>query len=89
MKLKGITDDPTNSQISSAFYSTKTHPPTYKEDDDSGSISPFALDMNGPLPPPPPPPQQVHHQLRVLYAENHANNFFSQIDWPALYNEFS
>ena len=88
LKLKGIANDPTNSQISSAFYSTKTHPPTYKEDDDSGSDSPSASDMNGPLPLPP-PPQHIHHQLRVLHAENHVKNFFFQIDWPALYKEFS
>jgi hypothetical protein len=53
LKLKSVANDPANSQISSPFYSTKTHPPTHK-DDDSDSISPSALDMNGPLPPPPP-----------------------------------
>ena len=88
LKMKGIANDPANSQISSAFYSTKTHPPTCKEDDDSGSISPSASNMNDPLPPLP-PPQQIHHQLRVLDIETHGKNFFSQIDWPALYTEFS
>ena len=53
LKLKGVS---TNSQVSSAFYSTKTHPPTHK-DDDISSISPFASNMNGPLP----PPQQIPH----------------------------
>jgi hypothetical protein len=39
LKLKGIS---TNSQVSSAFYSTKTHHPTYKEDEgDSTSPSDF------------------------------------------------
>ena len=57
LKLKGVATNSVNSQISSACYSTKTHPPTYK-DDGSGSISPSASDMNGPLPP---PPQQIPH----------------------------
>jgi hypothetical protein len=52
--VKGIGDDPANSQISQAYYSTKSHPLHNKEDDDSGSLSPSASDMNGPLPPPPP-----------------------------------
>ena len=37
LKLKGIF---TNSQVSSAFYSTKTHPPTHKYDE-KDSISPL------------------------------------------------
>ena len=79
LKLKGIS---TNSQVSSAFYSTKTHPPTHK-DDDSGSLSPSAFDVNGPLP----PLQQPTHQLRVVHAS--PKDFFSQIDWLALQNNFS
>jgi hypothetical protein len=59
LKLKSVANDPANSQISSTFYSTKTHPPTHKDDDDNDSISPFAWDMNGPFPPP--PPQQIPH----------------------------
>jgi hypothetical protein len=46
LKLKGIS---TNSQVSFAFYSTKTHPPTHK-DDEGNSTSPSASDFNGPLP---------------------------------------
>ena len=86
LKLKGVATNPANSQISSAFYSTKTHPPSHK-DDDSDSISPSTSDMNGPLPPPPPPPQQIPHQLRVLRVD--PKNFFAQIDWPALQKDFS
>jgi hypothetical protein len=85
LKLKSVANDLANSQISYAFYSTKTHPPTHKDDDDNDSISPSALDMNGPLPPP--PPQQIPHQLRVLHADS--KNFFSQIDWLALQKNFS
>jgi hypothetical protein len=47
LKLKGIS---TNSQVSFAFYSTKTHPPTHK-DDEGNSTSHSASDFNGPLPP--------------------------------------
>ena len=79
LKLKRVT---TNSEISFAFYSTKTHPPTHK-DDDSGSISPSASDMNGPLP----PPQQIPHQLHVIHVSS--KDFFSQIDWSALQRDFS
>jgi hypothetical protein len=85
LKLKSVANDPANSQISSTFYSTKTHPPTHKDDDDNDSISPFAWDMNGPFPPP--PPQQIPHQLRVLHDDS--KNFFSQIDWPTLQKDFS
>ena len=84
--VKGIGDDSANSQISQAFYSTKSHPPN-GEDDDSGSLSPSASDINGPLPPHPPPPQQIPSQLFVLNAET--QNFFDQIDWTALHKEFS
>jgi hypothetical protein len=56
LKLKGIY---TNSQVSSAFYSTKTYPPTHK-DDKGDSTSPSALDFNGPLPP--------SHQCNVIHA---------------------
>ena len=79
LKLKGVS---TNSQVSSVFYSTKTHPPTHKNDD-SGSVSPFASDMNGPLP----PLQQIPYQLRVLHTS--PKDFFSQIDWSALQKDFS
>jgi hypothetical protein len=57
LKLESIANDATNSQISQAFYSTKSHPLPKREDDDSGSMSPTASDMNAPLPTPPPPPQ--------------------------------
>jgi hypothetical protein len=70
LKLKGIS---TNSQVSSAFYSTKTHPPTHKEDE-GDSTSPFASDFNDSLPP--------LHQCCVIHAVS--KNNFSQIDWPAL-----
>jgi hypothetical protein len=87
--VKGIGDDSANSQISQAFYSTKSHPPN-GEDDDNGSLSPSASDINGPLPPhPPPPPQQIPGQLLVLNAETHPVNFFHQIDWTALHKNFS
>jgi hypothetical protein len=69
LKLKGIS---TNSQVSSTFYSTKTHPPTHKDDEDS--ISPSTSDVNGPRPPP--------HQCLVIHATT--KDFVSQIDWPAL-----
>jgi hypothetical protein len=36
-----------------------------------------------------PPPQQIPDQLFVLNAEPHANNFFAQLDWPALHKDFS
>jgi hypothetical protein len=75
LKLKGIS---TNSQVSSAFYSTKTHPPTHK-DDEGDSTSPSASDFNGPLPP--------IHQCNVIHAVS--KDFFSQIDWPALQKDFS
>jgi hypothetical protein len=52
--VKGIGDDPANSQISQAYYSTKSKPPN-GENDDNGSLSPSASDINGHLPPPPPP----------------------------------
>jgi hypothetical protein len=42
LKLKGIS---ANSQVFSAFYSTKIHPPSHKDDEDS--ISPSASDVNG------------------------------------------
>ena len=67
LKLKGI---------SSAFYSTKTHP---HKDDEGDSTSPSASDFNGPLPPP--------HQCIVIHAIS--KDFFSQIDWPALQKDFS
>jgi hypothetical protein len=57
LKLKSVANDPANSQISSTFYLTKTHPDTH-QDDDSDPISPSVSDMNGPLPPTPPPPPQ-------------------------------
>jgi hypothetical protein len=75
MKLKGIS---TNSQVSFAFYSTKTHPPTHK-DDEGDATSPSASDFNGPLLPP--------HQCNVIHATT--KDFFSQIDWPALQNDLS
>jgi hypothetical protein len=75
LRLKGIS---TNSQVSSAFYSTKTHPPTHK-DDEGDSTSPSASDFNGPLPPP--------HQCYVIHATT--KDFFSQIDWLALQKDFS
>jgi hypothetical protein len=75
LKLKGIS---TNSQVSSAFYSTKTHPPTHK-DDEGDSTSPSASDFNAPLPP--------THQCSVILVVS--KDFFSQIDWPALQKDFS
>jgi hypothetical protein len=74
-KLQGIS---TNSQVSSAFYSTKTHPPTQK-DDEGDSTSPSASDFNGPLRP--------LHQCCAIHAVS--KDFFSQIDWPALQKDFS
>jgi hypothetical protein len=65
-KLTGIS---TNSQVSSAFYSTKTHP-SFHKDDEGDSTSPSASDFNGPLPPP--------HQCNVIHAVS--KDFFSQID---------
>jgi hypothetical protein len=61
--VKGIGNDSANSQISQAFYSTKSHHPN-RDDDDSGSLSPSASDVNGHLPPhaPPPPPQQIPNE---------------------------
>jgi hypothetical protein len=47
LKLKGIS---TNSQVSFDFYSTKTHPPTHREDE-GDSTSSSASDFNGSLPP--------------------------------------
>jgi hypothetical protein len=67
LKLKGIY---TNSQVSSTFYSSKTHPPTHKDDEDS--ISPSASDVNGLLPPP--------HQCLVIRVAT--KDFFSQIVIP-------
>ena len=71
LKLKGIT---TNSQVSFAFYSTKTH-----KDNEGGSTSPSASDFNVPLPPP--------YQCNVIHAVS--KDCFSQIDWPALQKDFS
>jgi hypothetical protein len=81
--VKGIGDDSANSQISQAFYSTKSHPPN-GDDDDSGSLSPSASDINGPL-----PPQQIPNELLVLHAKTPTWNFFDQIDWTALHKDFS
>jgi hypothetical protein len=87
--VKGIGDDSANSQISQAFYSTKSHPPN-GDDDDNGSLSPSASDINGLLPPhAPPPPQQIPNELLVLNAETPTWNFFDQIDWTALHKDFS
>jgi hypothetical protein len=86
--VKGIGDDSANSQISQAFYSTKSHPPN-GENEDSGSLSPSASDINGHLPPHPPPPQQIPNQLWVLNAESHTNDFFKQLNWMALHKDFS
>jgi hypothetical protein len=72
-KRQGIS---TNSQISSAFYSTKTRPPNHKDDEDD---SPSAFDFDGPIPPP--------HQCSVIHAVS--KDFFSLIDWPALQKDFS
>jgi hypothetical protein len=84
--VKGVGDDTANSQISQAFYSTKSHPPN-GDDDDSGSLSPSASDVNGPLPPPPPP---IPNELYVLNAETPIWSFtFDQIDWTALHKDFS
>jgi hypothetical protein len=84
--VKGIGDDSANSQISQAFYSTKSHPPN-RDDDDSGSLSPSASDVNGPLPP---PPQQIPNELNVLNVETPTWSFtFDQIDWTALHKDFS
>jgi hypothetical protein len=68
-----------NSQISQAFYSTKSHPLPNRDDEGSGSMSPTASDMNAPLPNPPPPPHQLPHQLSILHAES-SKDLFSQID---------
>jgi hypothetical protein len=76
--VKGIGDDPANSQISQAYYSTKSRPRN-GENDDSGSLSPSASDINGHLPPPL-PPQQIPDQLWVLNTETHTNDFFNQLD---------
>jgi hypothetical protein len=84
--VKGIGDDSANSQISQAFYSTKSHP-LNRDDDDSGSLSPSASDVNGPLPPHAPP--QIPNELLVLNVETHTWNFFDQIDWTALHKDFS
>jgi cell division protein FtsB len=72
-KLQGIS---TNSQVSSAFYSTKTRPPNHKEDEDD---SPSASDFDGSLPPP--------HQCNAIHAIS--KDFFSLIDWPALQKDYS
>jgi hypothetical protein len=69
-KLTGIS---TNSQVSSAFYSTKTRPPIHK-DDEGDSTSPSASDFNSPFPP--------SHQCNAIHAVS--KDFFSLIDWPAL-----
>ena len=74
LKLKGIS---INFQVSSAFYSTKTHPPTHVDDEDS--ISPSASNFNVPFPPP--------HQCLVIHAT--VKDFISQIDWLALQKDFS
>jgi hypothetical protein len=71
-KLQGIS---TNSQVSFAFYSTKTRPPNHKEDEDD---SPFASDFDGSLPP---------HQCNAIHAVS--KDFFSLIDWPALQKDYS
>jgi hypothetical protein len=63
LKLKGIF---TNSQVSYVFYSTKTHPPTQK-DDEGDSTSPSTSDLNGPLPP--------LHQCCAIHAVS--KDFFS------------
>jgi hypothetical protein len=88
LKLESVANESTNSQISQAFYSTKSHPLPNREDDDSDSMSPSASNMNGPLP----PPQQIPHQLKVLHAEAHSKsskNLFSQINWLDLHKDFS
>jgi hypothetical protein len=76
LKLKGISTD---SQVSSAFYTTKQTPPLTQVDDEGGSLSPSASDFNAPLPTP--------HQCVVIHAPSKI--FFLQIDWPALQNDFS
>jgi hypothetical protein len=69
LKVTSVANDSANSQISQAFYSTKSHPLHNREDDeDSGPMSPSASDMNGPMPPPP-PPQQIPHHLKVIQHE--------------------
>ena len=75
LKLKWISN---NFQVSSTFYSTKTHPPTHK-DDEGGFVSPSAWGFNGSLPLP--------HQCCVIHATT--KDFFSQIDWLALQKDFS
>jgi hypothetical protein len=88
LKLESVANDSANSQISQAFYSTKSHPLPNRDGEGSSSMSPTALDMNAPLPNPPPPPHQLPNQLLVLHAES-TKDFFSQIDWPALHKDFS
>jgi hypothetical protein len=88
LKLESVANDYANSQISQAFYSTKSHPLPNRDDEGSGSMSPTASYMNAFLPNPPPPPHQLPNQLLVLHVES-AKDFFSQIDWPALHKDFS
>jgi hypothetical protein len=76
LKLKGIS---TNSQVSSAFYTTKQTSLPTQVDGEGRSISPSASDFNAPLPTP--------HQCVVIHAL--VKNFFSEIDWLALQNDLS
>jgi hypothetical protein len=66
LKLKGISID---SQVSSAFYTTKQTPPPIQVDDEGRSFSPFASDF---ITPPTP------HQCVVIDATT--KNLFSQIN---------
>jgi hypothetical protein len=88
LKLESVANDSANSQISQAFYSTKSHLLPNRDDEGSGSMSPTASDMNAPLPNPPPPPHQLPNQLLVLHAES-TKYLFSQNNWPALHKDFS
>ena len=82
LKLKGVSSD--NSQVSTAFYSTKAKPSSaygktaIEEEEETKSMSPFASDFQNVETP------VFQSQLRVLNVLN--ENF--EIDMVSLFNEF-
>jgi hypothetical protein len=73
-KLKGIA---TNSQVCSAFYSSKQSAvPSQASQAEEGDVSPSASDLNAPMPEP-----VFHHCNAITFAEPKKMGF-NDLDWP-------
>jgi hypothetical protein len=73
-EIKGIA---TNSQVCSAFYSSKQSAvPSQASQAEEGDVSPSASDLNAPMPEP-----VFHHCNAITFAEPKKMGF-NDLDWP-------